>query len=270
MIINGRQIADRILKDLKVKVADRDLYMAAVLVGNDPGLAKFAELKKKAAELAGIKFRLIVLAENYGQEKVENIIKDLNSDSSVHGIFVELPLPRNLDKVKILNLISKKKDVDLLGNEAKKSFEDGDFSVLPPTVFAIDQIMGEFNIDPTGKRVAIFGKGELVGRPASVWFRKMGCEVSEIDEFTKTPELLSQKADIIISGVGRPGLISPDMIKKQAIIFDFGYGVKDGRMKGDVCDDVAAKVSLITPVPNGVGPLVVAAIFHNLLLRNES
>jgi methylenetetrahydrofolate dehydrogenase (NADP+)/methenyltetrahydrofolate cyclohydrolase len=269
MIISGRQIADRILEDVKARTVGRNLCIVAVIVGSNLNLEKFVRLKEDVASLVGINFKLVRLSKTLSQEEIEKAIINLDSDPSVHGIFVELPLPAHLDKTKILNLISAKKDVDLLSDKAKKKFENGDFNILPPTVFAIDQILKEFNIEPDGKSVAIFGMGELVGKPASVWFRNKGSDVQEIDEFTENTDEYSKEADIIISGVGKPDLITKEMIKEGAIVFDFGYGIKDDRIKGDVCDDTRERASLLTPVPGGVGPLVVAAIFHNLILLNR-
>ena len=269
MIIDGKQIADRILEEIKTQARGRGYCMVAVLIGDDPGLTKFVELKRKAADSVGIKFRLINLPATITQGEIESITRNLNADPTVHGIFIELPLPNYLNKTEILNLISIEKDVDLLSHKAKKNFEDGDFSVLPPTVFAIDQILKEFNIDPTGKSVALFGMGELVGGPASVWFKKMGSSVKEIDEYTNDPEQYSRRADIIVSGVGKSGVITVEMVKEGATVFDFGYGNKGSKTMGDISGDVAKKAGLLTPVPGGVGPLVVATIFHNLILLNR-
>ena len=269
MIVNGKSIADRILTDIKNKIVDRNFYVAAIIIGDDSSLVKFVNLKRKVAEMVGAEFRSISLAENIDQDAIEKIIGDLNLDESVHGIFVELPLPKHLDTKNVLNKIYASKDIDLLSDISKTNTGKSTNGLMSPTVFAINEILKEFNINLLDKSVAIFGMGELVGQPIAAWFRKNDCEVFEIDEFTKNPEILSRKADIIVSGVGQPGLITKDMVKEGVIIFDFGYGVKDGKIRGDVCDDVSEKASLMTPVPNGVGPLVIAAIFHNLLLLNE-
>ena len=269
MIINGKNIADRILTGIKNKIVDRNFCIVAIIIGDDSSLAKFVNLKRKVAEMIGVEFRSISLAENIDQNEIEKIIGDLNLDESVHGIFVELPLPKHLNTKKVLNKIYTSKDVDLLSDISKANFDKNINGLISPTVFAINEILKEFNINLIDKSVAIFGMGELVGQPVAVWFRKKGCEVLEIDEFTKNPEILSRKADIIVSGVGQPGLITKDMVKEGVIIFDFGYGIKGDKIRGDVCDDVAEKASLMTPIPNGVGPLVIAAIFNNLLLLNE-
>ena len=269
MIINGKNIADRILTDMRNKIVGRNFCVTAIIIGDDPSLVKFINLKQKAAEAVGVKFKCISLAKNASQNEIEKIIDDLNLDESVHGIFVELPLSKHLDTRKVLNKIYASKDIDLLSDTSKTNADENINGLMSPTVFAIDEILKEFNINLLNKSVAIFGMGELVGQPVAVWFRKNGCEVLEIDEFTKNPEILSRKADIIVSGVGQPGLITKDMVKEGVIIFDFGYGIKGDKIRGDVCDDVAEKASLMTPIPNGVGPLVIAAIFNNLLLLNE-
>ena len=127
-----------------------------------------------------------------------------------------------------------------------------------------------YNIDPKGKAAAVFGQGRLVGKPISHWLTAQGAKVNMIDELTTNPEKLSLQADVIISGVGKPGLITADMVRDNAIVIDYGYGKKGKTMAGDVdFENVAKKSSLITPVPGGMGPLVVAAVLKNLVTLQD-
>jgi len=269
MIINCRFIADRILDKIRAEAEGRSLCLASVLVGDDERLKKFVELKRKAAESVGIGFKSILLPADASQEDLEKEIIILDNDSSVDGIFIELPLPSQFSSQKALDVVVVDKDVDVLSTQAKELFRRNKSKILPPTVAAIKAILEEFNVDPHSKKIAIWGMGNLVGEPASVWFKANGAEIFEIDEFTKEPSSLSIEADIIIAGVGKPGLIKSDMVKSGAVVIDFGYGLIDGKVAGDVDVDVATKAGLMTPVPGGVGSIMIAALLENVAILDK-
>jgi methylenetetrahydrofolate dehydrogenase (NADP+)/methenyltetrahydrofolate cyclohydrolase len=266
MIIDGSTITKGVLEELRVLIKGRDLGLAAVFIGDDPALKKFVDLKKKTAQDIGILFSSYELSSDAPQETVEETMRWLAKDEAMQGILVELPMPENLDTQKILDLIPSGKDVDVLTTAKEKEFYNNTSEILPPAVEALKIVFETHQINPKGKTAVVFGQGRLVGKPISHWLALKGAQVESVDIQTKKPELYSQKADIIITGVGKPDLITEDMIKEDAIVIDFGYGKKGGKMAGDVdYEKVSKKASLITPVPGGMGPLVIAAVLKNLV-----
>ena len=279
MLIDGTTIANKILGQIAEEVInlEKTLHLAAIVVGDDPAPNKFVELKKKAAEKVGMQFSIYKLEENISkQEEAFNTLKFLASDPSVHGILIELPLPSGWDTQKILDLVPASKDVDVLSGSAQKEFYNNAGKILPPAVGALKIVCDEHEISLKGKRVAVFGQGMLVGKPIAHWLERQGAKVDKIDENTLNPERYSLNADVVISGVGKPGLITGEMVKNEAVVIDYGFGKKpfdsvrgenSSRIFGDVdFESVSKKASLITPVPGGMGPLVIAAVLQNLVI----
>jgi methylenetetrahydrofolate dehydrogenase (NADP+) / methenyltetrahydrofolate cyclohydrolase len=273
MIIDGNKIAKETLDEIKLDLGDKKLKLAAILVGNDPGLKKFVDLKKDAAESIGIDFNSYELSYDISYDNLKTAISKIVNDNN-DGVLIELPLPKHIDAQSILNIIPEEKDVDLLSQKAQDNFYANcdDFvnrHIMPPAVEALKILLEKYNIELKGMKIAVFGQGLLVGKPISHWLVKQGASVSRIDEFTASPENFSKEADIIISGVGKPDLITGDMVKNDVIVVDFGYGNKDGSMVGDVnFASVSPKSKFITPVPGGVGPLLIAAVLRNLAKLN--
>ena len=263
MNVDGKKIRDKVLEELKSEVGSRELRLVGVLVGDHPGSKKFMELKEKAAKEIGIDFRLYEFPGDISTNKLRDELNNIAKQGVTHGIIVELPLPEQINAQYILNTIPQEKDVDVLSTKAQGAFFVGKSKILPPAVEALKIVLEEHDVDIKGKDVAVFGYGILIGKPIANWLAVQGASVFVINEFTKNPEEISKEADIVISGVGEAGLIKGDMVKDDAVVIDFGYS-KDG--KGDVdFDSVSKKASLITPVPGGMGPIVVAAVLKNLL-----
>lgn len=271
MIIEGKKISQEILENLKGEIISKKLKLrlAAILVGSDPEFKKFVELKGRAAESMGIIFKMYQFSENISTEELREKVREICNKNE--GVLVELPLPKHIDSKIILNEVPVKKDVDVLSDKAQAEFYRGRSKVFPPAVEAVKTIFNQYNINPKAKKVAVFGYGILVGKPISSWLERSGAEVSLIRSNTENPTGFSREADIIISGVGKPGLITRDMVKDGVIVIDFGYGNKNGKMVGDVeFDAILPKALLITPVPGGMGPILIAAVLKNLLKLNES
>lgn len=270
MVIDGKKIADEVLDRLKPLERDPRLQLAAILVGGGPELKSFVRLKKKAAESVGIVFTSYEFEDGVPEQEILRTIEYLNTDPDVHGIFVELPLPAGYDREKLLNAIAPEKDVDMLTGPGQVEFYDGRSRIVPPAVKALQYVLEKHAIEPKGKQVAVFGHGFLVGKPITYWLVQKGAQVAVVDKHTANPRQLALHADIIISGAGSPGLITGEMVKEGAVVVDFGYAKEEGKMVGDVdYESVAPKASLITPVPGGMGPLVVAAVLENLILLQE-
>ena len=271
MIIDGRKISEEVLDGLAEEIRSKKLKlrMAAVLVGDDPEFKKFVELKGKAAERAGISFTMHQFPADIATEELQKEIDGISQSSN--GVLIELPLPEHIDSGDVLNKIPVEKDVDVLSGKAEELFYSNQSKVLPPAVEATRIVLEKLDIDPKNKKVAIFGQGQLIGKPVSHWLQEQGAEVYKIRSTTENPQQYSKKADIVISGVGKPNLIKGDMIKEGAVVIDFGYGKNsDGKMVGDVdFESASKKSSFITPVPGGMGPILIVAVLKNLVILNE-
>jgi methylenetetrahydrofolate dehydrogenase (NADP+) / methenyltetrahydrofolate cyclohydrolase len=267
MIIDGRKIAEEYLDLLKSRIS-QPLSLGAVIIGDNPAVASFIKVKEIAAQKLGIEFKKLSLSSDESFENMAKKVKEFSSQ--VEGLFIELPISSEFPLQDILNLVPEEKDVDGLVSANQEKFHSGDFSLLPPAVAALQILLNHERINVKGKRIAVFGQGVLVGRPISHWLWQKGAQVSRIDINTENPAAYSKSADIIISGVGKPDLIKGAMIKESSIIIDFGFGMKGGKICGDVdFDSVKEKAAGVTPVPGGMGPLVVAALFENLILLNK-
>lgn len=270
MIIDGKQIAEEILAELKKEVLDKklDLSLGAVLVGDDPEFKKFVEFKSKAADKVEISPTIYPFPKDIGTEDLKKDLAEIIKWSD--GVLVELPLPKDIDQQEILNMVPVEKDVDVLSDDAQRLFYKNKSKINPPAVEALKIVLEINDISLAGKKVAVFGQGILIGKPISHWLEQQGVEVFRIRSTTKNPEKLSLEADIVIAGVGKPGLITGDMVKEGVIVIDFGYGKKGGKMVGDVdFIPVAKKSSLITPVPGGMGPILIAVVLKNLIKLNS-
>ncbi len=268
-IIDGRTIARNMLADLqdRVPLPHLALTLAAVLIGHDPALKKFVELKRKLAESVGIRFTVHEFPEDIHQEEAERLIAQVSKDQAVQGIFIELPLPNHLNTSKLLDAIDPAKDVDVLTSVQENAFYNNSAKILPPAVSALKTVLTNQGIQVKNKKVAVFGQGRLIGKPISHWLEAQDAQVARIDIETLNPEIYSREVDIVITGVGKPDLITADIVKEGAVVIDFGYGKKDGNMVGDVAfEEVSQKASLITPVPGGMGPILIAAVLENLVL----
>jgi methylenetetrahydrofolate dehydrogenase (NADP+)/methenyltetrahydrofolate cyclohydrolase len=248
---DGKAISQKMLSEIRSALRGRSVSIAALWAGENMAIGRFVEMKKKAAASVGINTEIYHL--NSPKEMTDKL-KELSEDDNVNGIIVELPLPPGYDRDELLKLIPREKDIDVLNDSA----------LLPPAVRALEALLEEYSIDPSGKTAAVFGQSILIGKPISDWLESRGSKVFRIDENTKNPEKLCLQADIVVSGVGKPGLITGDMIKKGAVVVDFGFETLGDKVAGDVdFDSIAPKSSLITPVPGGMGPMVIAAFLEN-------
>jgi len=272
MVIDGNKIKEEVLNELKKEVINRNLKLrlAAILVGDDPGSRKFLELKGKAAQSIGIDFKMYEFPEDISTSKLREELNIIVKASVNSGVIIELPLPKHINNQYILNTISPQKDPDVLSTKSQGNFFVGKSKTLPPSVEAIKIMFEKNNLNIEGKNIVVFGYGFLVGKPITHWLKANGATVSIIDEFTKNPEKISKEADIIISGVGKAGLIKEDMVKDGVVVIDFGYTEEGGKIMGDVdFKAVSEKSSLITPVPGGMGPIVIAAVLKNLVILSS-
>ena len=266
-ILDGRKLADKIIDEIsqRIKKAKLKLTLAVVLVGDNKISLRFIEQKRIACEKAGIGFELLRFPAGVPKEKLKKKIKEAVKKPSVSGIIIQLPLPKKFNAEEILNLIPENKDVDVLSEASLGKFYQGVLPILPPTVSGIFRLLKQYKIVIKGKNVVIVGAGRLVGLPLAIQFLKEKATVSIINRSTKNAASFVNKADILVSGVGRAKLVKGDMVKKGAVVIDAGSSLSNGIVVGDVdLESVSRKASYVTPVPGGVGPMTVACLIENL------
>lgn len=254
MILDGKKLADKILKEVKKEIKEKQLKLklAVVFVGGNELSKTYIAKKREAAELVGVDFELLRFEEKVSQKELQDGIKNIKDAA---GIVVQLPLPKNIDTDKILKAIPKEKDVEGFVSD-----------ITPPLVLAIEGLLREYEVSLIGKKILVIGKGRLVGGPVAEWLNKKGLSFEIVDKTEKDIKSFTQKADVIITGTGSPELIKEDMVKKGVVIIDAGTCKIEGRAVGDVdFKNVCSKAKCITPCVGGVGPLTVAFLFKNLL-----
>lgn len=272
MILDGKKFSEEILADLKQEIAQKQLRLklAVVLVGKDKASNLYIERKKKTCENIGVGFELFNFNENISYGELKNEIKNIVQNPKNKGVIIQLPLPKNLPMQDILDLVVPEKDVDVLSSANIAKFYTGKISILPPPVSAIEHLFKKYKISIIGKNIVVVGSGRLVGLPLAIWALKEKATFSVLNQDTKNISLFTKEADILISGVGKPGIIKGNMVKNGAIVIDAGTSFKNGRALGDVdFKSVSKKAKYITPVPGGLGPMTVACLLENLVKLNR-
>ncbi|MCI7420759.1 MAG: bifunctional 5,10-methylenetetrahydrofolate dehydrogenase/5,10-methenyltetrahydrofolate cyclohydrolase [Alphaproteobacteria bacterium] len=266
-IIDGKKIAAGIREKLKQKIAALPSapQLAIVLVGNDEPSLIYVRNKQKAAAQIGLLSQLHHLDENISEEELLKIIAQLNADSEINGIIVQLPLPKHLNTNRIINAISPLKDVDgfhpyntgMLQNNEKPYF-------IAATPLGVMQLIKSVSPNLSGKNVVLIGASLIVGRPLATLLLNQECTVSITHAQTRKIKELTSKADILVAACGVAKLVKADWIKENAILIDVGINRKNGKLCGDIdFEDVKEKALAITPVPGGVGPMTIAMLLSN-------
>lgn len=274
MIIDGKIIADKLIKELKEKPGSwREKFFGAMLVGDDPASVNFLKQKEKVAEELGISFRLYRAPETTSTDDLRAEIHMLSKPKNCGGFIVQLPLPESVNKHYVLNSIPKEKDVDCLGEKALGAFYTGRGRVAPPAVEVVDEILGSQIANRKSLRELKFiliGAGFLIGKPVGFWLQNRAGEVTIYDSSVKNFHPNLKEADVIVSGTGAAGLFSAKDLKEGALVIDFGYGHKDGRIVGDLDPEGADEKNITyTKTPGGTGPILVAKLYENFWKLNE-
>jgi len=273
ILLDGKKLAQKILDELKREVAGikKQLRLAVVVVGEDPAVKKFIEQKKQTVVAVGIDIRIYPFEDKITTNELRKKIAEIVHEKKNTGVIVQLPLPKHINAQYILNSVTPEKDVDMLSARSIGNFVTGKSLIFPPVAGAVKTLFEEYQVDYKNKYVVVVGAGNLVGRPVALWLLGEKATFSVLRSATKNPEEFLQKADIIISGVGKPGFITGDMIKEGAVVIDAGTSESEGKVVGDVdFDSVSKKVAYLTPVPGGVGPLTVAMLLRNLVAVSKS
>lgn len=270
IIIDGKLVAAsvkaRLLDDIKsLRDNSCNPTLAVILVGEDPASKIYVKNKKKVCEELGITSAEFLLPEDYGQERLIKLIKTLNNDSAIHGILCQLPLPEGYDEKAVISTIVPIKDVDTFHPFNVGGIMTGDYTFLPCTPAGIMEMLAYYDIDITGKDCVVVGRSNIVGKPLSMLLLSKNGTVTIAHSKTKNLTDICRRADILISAVGKPGLITSEMIKEDAVVIDVGINRDiNGKLCGDVdFENVKAKCSFITPVPGGVGPMTIAMLMQN-------
>ncbi|HSG72481.1 MAG TPA: bifunctional methylenetetrahydrofolate dehydrogenase/methenyltetrahydrofolate cyclohydrolase FolD [Planctomycetaceae bacterium] len=276
-IIDGKAIAQEIRGTLTSEVAEftRETgivpHLAAVLVGDDPASAVYVRNKQKACDQVGMKSTLHRLSAETSQQELLDLVHQLNSDSGVHGILVQLPLPSQIDELAVLDAVTPLKDVDAFHPENVGLIVQGRPRFLPCTPYGVQQLLVASGTKVEGSHAVILGRSEIVGKPLASLLMQKGpaanATVTVCHSRTKSLPELTRQADILIAAIGSPGFVKADMVKPGAVVIDVGTNrVGDKKLVGDVAfDEVSQVASAITPVPGGVGPMTITMLLKNTL-----
>lgn len=268
-ILDGKAVAAAVYEDLKRQIATLPVVPKIVFlrVGEDPASRTYVNSKAKKSQELGLLSETVVLAENVTEADLAAWITRLNKTPAVHGILVQLPLPKHIDKARILGLIDPMKDVDGLHAENIGLVLQGNARYLPCTPAGVIQILDHYKIPIAGKRAVVVGRSEIVGKPVALLLLARDATVTICHSRTKDLEKVVSEADIVVAAVGRAKFIGAGHVKAGAAVIDVGINrTADGKLCGDVdFEAVQAKAGFITPVPGGVGPMTICMLMSNLV-----
>ncbi|NYT05611.1 MAG: bifunctional methylenetetrahydrofolate dehydrogenase/methenyltetrahydrofolate cyclohydrolase FolD [Methanomicrobiales archaeon] len=267
MILDGSRLKEKRLDILKEKIEESGLYprLATVIIGSDPASQMYVRMKHRACEQVGIGSIGVELPADTTTETAVESVTRLNQDPLIHGILVQLPLPAGIDTEKVIESVSPEKDVDGFHPTNLGHLFSGRPKFVPCTPGGIMTMLDEYGIDCAGKRAVVVGRSIDVGRPMAALLLNADATVTICHSRTKNIESEIQKADILVSAVGRARFITAPMVKEGAVVIDVGINHDaEGKLCGDVdFKGVAEKASAITPVPGGVGPMTIATLMEN-------
>ena len=272
LIIDGKKISTEIKDETRDKVAElkaagKEISLAVVQVGDNPASCVYVRNKKKACEYVGIKSVSHELPEETTEAELLELIDKLNNDDTINGILVQLPLPAHMDENKVIDAISPYKDVDgfhLMNVGALSTGQNGFISCTP---YGIIQLLKRSGIEIAGKHCVVIGRSNIVGKPMSILLLRENGTVTVVHSKTKNMKEITKQADILVVAIGKPKFVDETFVKEGAVVIDVGINRdEDNKICGDVdYDKVFDKVSAITPVPGGVGPMTIAMLMNNCL-----
>lgn len=270
-ILDGKAVAtaikNKVVEEVeKLKKKGIRPCLAVILIGDDPASQVYVNSKRKTCQELGIISKVFSFNADFGQEKLLELIDNLNNDSAVHGILCQLPLPVGYNEKEVIEAISHEKDVDCFHPVNVGRLTAGDYSFLPCTPAGVMEMLKYYNIDPTGKECVVVGRSSIAGKPMSMLLLNANGTVTTAHSKTKNLKEVCQRADILISAVGKPKFITDDMVKEGAVVIDIGINRVDGKLCGDVdFDNVAKKANAVTPTPGGTGAVTIAMLMQNTI-----
>jgi methylenetetrahydrofolate dehydrogenase (NADP+)/methenyltetrahydrofolate cyclohydrolase len=269
-VIDGKALADTVRREVAVRVAGLDFQpgLTVVLVGDDPASAVYVRNKDRAATNAGIAARTVRLGADTPQAELLAVVRQLNDDPQVDGILVQMPLPRQIDSMAIIDAIDPAKDVDGLHPLNAGLLASGRQGLVPCTPRGVMKLLGHAGVTLSGARAVVLGRSVLVGRPMAALLTAADATVTLAHSRTRDLAQECRRADILVAAVGRARMVGADWVKPGAVVIDVGINRgADGRLVGDVDFDACAPLAgAITPVPGGVGPMTIACLLENTLL----
>jgi len=262
MILNGRKISKNIAEQIEKKIKKYKLKpcLAVILIGKDPGSLVYVRLKQNAAEKIGINFKKFALSKNISQKKVLELIDKLNKDKKIHGIIVQVPTPKQLHTPTLLKTVATEKDVDAFKDKSR---------FIPPIHQGVIKLIKTSKKPLKNKKVLILGKNPFFVKGLEPLLKKLGLKPKTIYIENNLPKKEIQKADVLITVLGKPHIIKPAMIKKNAILIDVGYSRVRGKSYGDIDPLAKNKTPYLSPVPGGIGPLTVVYLLKNVYLATK-
>ncbi len=270
MIIDGKKISAEIKDEVKEEVAalkeeGREIALAVIQVGADPASSVYVRNKKRACEYTGIESVSYELPESTTQEELLDIVRKCNENSKINGILVQLPLPSHIDEDEVLLAIDPKKDVDGFHPVSVGNMVIGEDGFLPCTPAGVIQLLKRSGVEIEGKECVVLGRSNIVGKPMSILLLRENGTVTICHSRTKNLKEVCKRADILVVAIGKPKFIDDSYVKEGAVIIDVGiHRNENNKLCGDVdFDKVEPKVSAITPVPGGVGPMTIAMLMKN-------
>lgn len=273
VILDGKKIAGEIRQEIK-KETEKILKekkiqpgLAVIIVGDDPASAIYVRNKEKAAQEVGFHSVIKRMSAETSQEELLAVVDELNNDKNIHGMIVQLPLPKDLNEKEVINRIDPAKDVDGLHPSSIGALTIGDKGLVSCTPKGCLRLIKETGVEISGKKAVVVGRSNMVGKPAALLLLQENATVTICHSRTKDLKKELADADIVIAAVGLPNLVTGDMIKEGAVVIDVGINrSEDGKLCGDVeFSSASEKAGFITPVPGGVGPMTIAMLLSNTL-----
>lgn len=267
-IMDGKETSKELKEKVKEKVRllPTKPKLLVILVGEDPASKIYVASKEKACKACGISAETVTLDANISQKEIIDVIEKANKDKSINAILVQLPLPDHINTQDVINAIDPLKDVDGLTSANQGKLFLGQEGLVPCTPKGVMHLFEKYNVDLTGKKALVIGRSLLVGKPLSILILNKNATVTIAHSKTKNLKELCLSSDVIVSSVGKPKIITADMVKEGTIIVDVGINRVHGTIVGDVDYlNVCDKCARITPVPGGVGPMTIACLLENVV-----
>ena len=274
--IDGKLVAQKIREAVRLRVNELvqihqiTPHLCVILVGNDPASESYVRGKSIACEKAGIKSTIIRKDTTVTEKELLTIIDELNQDTSVHGILLQMPIPKQLDSETIINRIRADKDVDGFTPVNVAKLVNAKPGLVPCTPLGVMRLLQEYGVAISEKHAVVIGRSQIVGKPMAALLLNANATVTLCHSKTFDLPSIARQADILIAAIGKPSMIDDTFVKEGAVVIDVGISKVDGIIKGDVdFAKVESKAALITPVPGGVGPMTIACLLENTLTCYE-
>lgn len=272
ILIDGKKVSEAVRSEIKAETAEFikktgvQPGLAVIIVGNNPASEIYVRNKIKATEEAGMQSFCYRLSADAEETELRDLIQNLNADCSVHGILVQLPLPKHMDEKRVLSLIDVKKDVDGFSAYQMGKLVLGTPELIACTPHGVMELLHYYHIPISGKRAVVIGRSNIVGKPMAQLLMAENATVTVCHSRTQNLSKVVREGDIVVAAIGKAEFITADMIKDGAVVIDVGMNRTDNGLKGDVdFAEVSKKASYLTPVPGGVGPMTITMLLKNTL-----